>query len=134
MPILMSSVTSYRSSQPTRSDQTGVGWNLDALREVWEHQQGQVQERIGLLESALAALAEDQLEANVRCEAERAAHTLAGSLGMFGFVAASDAARELEQELAHPAPRRVPKLSALLEQVRAEVTSPMRECGAAPGP
>jgi HPt (histidine-containing phosphotransfer) domain-containing protein len=121
----VSSVTSHRNIQTTRPDQPSVEWNLDALREVWARQQGQVQARICLLQSALAALAKDQLQTDRRREAERAAHTLAGSLGMFGFVAASNASRELEVELAHPAPRQAPKLSALLEQVQAEVTPPV---------
>jgi HPt (histidine-containing phosphotransfer) domain-containing protein len=74
--------------------------------------------------SALAALADDQLGADLRCDAERAAHILAGSLGMFGFMSASDAARKLEQELVNPPSQRAPELSALLEQVQAGVKGP----------
>jgi HPt (histidine-containing phosphotransfer) domain-containing protein len=95
------------------------------LRAVWARQHGQVNERIGVLESALAALADDRLGADLRCAAERAAHILAGSLGMFGFMGATDAARELERELANPVPERAPELSVLLEQVQAGVKGPV---------
>jgi two-component system, NarL family, response regulator NreC len=87
-----------------------------------------VSERIGVLENALAALADDRLEADLRCEAERAAHTLAGSLGMFGFVSAADAARKLERELANLEPQCSPELPELLEQLRAGVNGPVVLC------
>ncbi len=116
------------TSRVTRSEESGVGWGVDALRAVWARQQWQVGERIGVLEVALAALAGGRLDADLRCEAERAAHTLAGSLGMFGFTSAADAARKLEQELAAPEPRSAPGLSELLEQLRAGVDGPVRVC------
>ncbi|HSZ14635.1 MAG TPA: Hpt domain-containing protein [Solirubrobacteraceae bacterium] len=82
-------------------------------------------ERIGVIDDALVALAGGTLDADLRCEAERAAHTLGGSLGMFGFTSAADAARELEQELAGPEPRFAPGLSELLEQLQAGVRGPV---------
>jgi HPt (histidine-containing phosphotransfer) domain-containing protein len=80
-----------------------------------------VSDRIRVIENALAILADDRLEAGLRGEAERAAHTLAGSLGMFGFLSASVAARRLEQELANPAAAGADELSTLLEQLQAGV-------------
>jgi HPt (histidine-containing phosphotransfer) domain-containing protein len=115
------------SSQPARPSDAGTGWSVDDLRAVWTRQHRQVNERIGVLESALAALADNRLEPDLRCEAERAAHTLAGSLGMFGFMGAADAARKLEQALASPQPQRSPRLSELLEQLQEGVEGP---CGA----
>jgi HPt (histidine-containing phosphotransfer) domain-containing protein len=123
-----SSVTSSRSRQRTRAHDAGAEWSVDALREVWARQQEQVRDRIGVIENALAALAEDQLEVNLRGEAERAAHTLAGSLGMFGFISASDAARKLEQELASHVPAHAGELSTLLEQLQAGVKGPVVLC------
>jgi HPt (histidine-containing phosphotransfer) domain-containing protein len=101
------------------------GWSVDALRAVWARQREQVLARIAVLALAVGALAGDRLEADLRCDAERCAHTLAGSLGMFGLVGAADAARELERELAHPTPQRAPLLSVLLEQVRRGVREPV---------
>jgi HPt (histidine-containing phosphotransfer) domain-containing protein len=123
-----SSGTATSSSQSARPEQASAGWDVEALRAIWARQQGQVNTRIGVLENALAACANGRLEADLRCEAERAAHTLAGSLGMFGFVSASDAARKLERELANPKPQRSPELSELLEQLRAGMKSPVVLC------
>jgi HPt (histidine-containing phosphotransfer) domain-containing protein len=95
------------------------------VREVWARQQEQVRARIGVIENALAALADDRLEAGLRDEAERAAHTLAGSLGMFGFVSASAAARRLEQDPANPATACAEEMSTLLEQLQTGVNGPV---------
>jgi HPt (histidine-containing phosphotransfer) domain-containing protein len=103
----------------------GSAWSVDVLRSVWEHQHDRVYGRIGLIERAIAALADGRLEADLRREAERAAHMLAGSLGMFGFADASAASHELELGLAHPTPDRAPELAELLARVRAGVRGPI---------
>jgi HPt (histidine-containing phosphotransfer) domain-containing protein len=122
-----SSDTTTSSSQPARYE-AGSEWSVDALRTVWARQRGHVSERIDVLERALAALADDRLDADLRCEAERAAHTLAGSLAMFGFVSASDTARRLEQRLADPEPQWTPGLYGLLEYLQAAVKRPLVLC------
>jgi hypothetical protein len=100
-------------------------WSVDVLSSVWEHQRDRVQGRIALIGRAIAALADGRLDADLRREAERAAHMLAGSLGMFGFADASMASHELELGLAHPTPERAPELAELLERVRAGVRGPI---------
>lgn len=102
-----------------------AAWTVDALRAVWEHQQERVNERIETIERALAALASDRLDDGLRRDAERAAHMLAGSLGMFGFVRASRAARSLELELACATPERASVMSALLASVRTGIAGPV---------
>jgi len=129
-----------RSQAPTRTSPTSASaaptapgepaldraaWTVEALRSVWRHQQSRVSDRIAVIERALAALAEDRLEDDLRAQAERAAHMLAGSIGMFGFLAASDAARELEVELAQPTPDRAPALAALAARLRSGVQEPV---------
>jgi HPt (histidine-containing phosphotransfer) domain-containing protein len=109
-----------------------AAWTVDALRSVWRHQQHRVNERIGLIERAVAELADGRLGSDLRSEAERAAHMLAGSLGMFGFIPAADAARRLERELAHPTIDRAPALSVLLAKVRDGVQGPVVLCGRHP--
>lgn len=115
-----------------------VPWTVDELRSVWEHQQGRVNARIEVIEGAIASLTDGHLGAELRCDAQRAAHTLAGSLGTFGFIGASEAAAALDLELAHPAPDRAPLLSALLLRVRRGTEGPVVLCpdvasGEAPG-
>jgi HPt (histidine-containing phosphotransfer) domain-containing protein len=102
-----------------------AAWTVEALRTVWEHQQGRVDERIETIERAVRALASDRLGAQLRRDAERAAHMLAGSLGMFGFVRASRAARNLELELACSTSEYAPVMSALLTSVRSGVRGPV---------
>ncbi len=117
--------TAQNTTRTTASDDKGDAWTIGVLRSVWGHQRGRVHDRIAVIEHAIAALADDSLDADLRREAERAAHMLAGSVGMFGFVGASDAARSLELELVHPTPDRAPQLSALLDRVRSGVRGPV---------
>jgi len=109
-----------------------TAWTVDALRSVWERQRNRVNDRIDLIERAIAALAAGRLDADLRGEAVRTAHMLAGSVGMFGFIRASDAAHSLELELAHPALDRVPALSALALRVRDGVRGPVALCSDVP--
>ena len=97
----------------------------EILRSVWEHQRGRVNDRIELIDQATCALAKDRLDADLRAEAERAAHMLAGSLGMFGFLDASDTARELESMLAHPTPDHATALLTLAHRLRNGVQGPV---------
>jgi len=126
-----------RAQQPSRADaawsagppqpaEADAAWTADALRSVWARQQGRVSDRIDVIEHAIAALADNRLDTDLRADAERAAHMLAGSLGMFGFIGASGAARELEAELAHPTPDRTAALPALLLRLRSGVQGPVR--------
>lgn len=125
---------------PTTEDRTHTGapgaedaaWTVHALSLVWEHQRDRVSDRIDVIERAIQALADGRLDSDLRSEAERAAHMLAGSLGMFGFISAADAARHLERELAHPPIDRAPALSVLLAKVRVGVQGPVVLCGYGP--
>jgi Hpt domain len=115
----------------TRTRESGeecVAWTVDALRSIWGRQQSRVNYRIDVIEHAVAELASGRLDADLRRDAESAAHMLAGSVGMFGFIRASRAARDLELQLAHPTPDRAPALSALLLSVRSGVEGPVVLC------
>ncbi len=85
-------------------------------------------DRMATIEHALTELVDDRLDPGLRGEAERAAHMLAGSLGMFGFILAADAARRLECELLHPRVEQAPMLSGLLARVRAGIQGPVGLC------
>jgi len=88
---------------------------MQALR---EQHRAEALARIGVIELAIAALGTGELDEQRRCEAERTAHMLSGSLGMFGFSREAEAARELESELAHAAGAQASMLSALAAIVR----------------
>ena len=87
-------------------------------------------ERVGLIEGAVRALTAAELDEQLRVQAQRAAHSLVGSVGTFGFTRASELSRELERELADPIPARAPAMSALIatlqRELQAEVPTPRR--------
>jgi chemotaxis protein histidine kinase CheA len=112
----------------TQSELEHSAWTVDALRSIWERQHNRVSERIGVVEQAVTALGEDRLDTELRGDAERAAHMLAGSVGMFGFLDASDAAHELESELPQATADRTSELLALLRRLRQGVQGPVTLC------
>jgi len=89
-----------------------------AMRAVWEQHRGGILAKVGLIEQAVAALGTDRFNDDARVEAQRSAHMLSGSLGMFGFTRASEAARELELEFAEVTRARTTTLSTLIAIVR----------------
>lgn len=68
-----------------------------AVAEVWQRFKETMQNRVAVLEQATVALLEGTLDDDLRQNAEREAHKLAGSVGVFGFLEGSRLAREIEQ-------------------------------------
>lgn len=107
-----------RIDAPPVLDQAAVA---EMLSSVWRRHEQQVAHRLDAIERALIALGSDALEPHERMQGVRAAHVLAGSVGMFGFEASSTSARLIEHELEHPSPSRAPAMIALLDQMRSEL-------------
>jgi len=82
--------------------------------------------RIAVIEQALAMLADERIDEASRHDAVRAAHMLAGSVGMFGCTRAAEAARELEAELPHAGPDRARALMGLLRALRHDTREHVR--------
>lgn len=98
-----------------------IEWSRE-LSQIWERQQARVWERIETIGDALDALADGGLDPELRLEAVRAAHMLAGSLGVFGLHDASEAARRIELGLAGvSAPVDAPALARQLGRLRDRV-------------
>ncbi|MGH8582877.1 MAG: Hpt domain-containing protein [Gammaproteobacteria bacterium] len=96
----------------------------EGIGAIWLRSKMIFLERVTVIEHALALLIEDSLDPGARSEAERAAHTLAGSLGTFGVGHGSTLARALEQRIADVKGLReedVLRLSELAMALRAEV-------------
>lgn len=77
---------------------TSADWAYE-LSQIWGRQQARMDKRIETIARALDELADDRLETvdpERRWKAVRAAHMLAGSLGVFGLYDASAAARRIE--------------------------------------
>lgn len=83
-------------ASPDLSEQTRQQ-TLSALAGVWERFKSRVSEQVAVLEQAAAR--QGSLDPDRRLQAERAAHTLAGSLGTFGFTEGSQLARKIEHSL-----------------------------------
>ncbi len=69
------------------------------LSEVWKKHQGVSHDRCLLLEQVSTALHENQITDEQRHQACRAAHQLAGALGIFGFAQGSRLAKKIEHLL-----------------------------------
>jgi diguanylate cyclase (GGDEF)-like protein len=93
----------------------------DALRAIWRKHRAGALERVALIERAVGALTAAELGEQLRVEASRAAHSLIGSVGTFGFIRASEAARELELALADPTPARAGEMSRLIAVIHSEL-------------
>ena len=70
---------------------------LSALAGVWDRFKERIGEQISVLEQAAAALLQKTLSAELRQQAQQESHTLAGSLGTFGFGEGSQLARKIER-------------------------------------
>jgi diguanylate cyclase (GGDEF)-like protein len=95
-----------------------------AVQAVFQRSRGELSRRVGTLEEMVAAIVEGGLDESLRASAERDAHKLAGSLGMFGLPLGSELARELEHALAvpgGPAMAQAPRLAELVLMLRSQL-------------
>ena len=94
------------------------------LTAIWQKQQAQYLTRIEVIEAALAGLKNHKCSPKLRQKAHREAHTLTGSLGIFGLNRASEQCRAIEQMLV-PGKRfskkKIEALSLLIKTVRQTV-------------
>jgi DNA-binding response OmpR family regulator/HPt (histidine-containing phosphotransfer) domain-containing protein len=70
-----------------------------ALAEVWQKFNQQNSDRLSTLKQAAIASTENRLTHELRQRARQAAHSLAGALGVFGFVTGSGLAKDIEHQL-----------------------------------
>ena len=70
-----------------------------ALDAIWAEHEATTLDRVALVEDAVERLIAGDLPEHEREKARRAAHMLAGSVGMFGFERSSEAAHALEAAL-----------------------------------
>ncbi len=92
-----------RLEQPLTSaprEETQVQQQIMAeLAEIWEHCKETITKQVAVLEQAAMAVLEGTLDDELRHQAGREAHKLAGSVGTFGFTEGSRLAREIEHLL-----------------------------------
>ena len=95
------------------------------IDDLWQKHLPLTRSRIETVELAFDALRNNRLTEDLRVEAAREAHKLAGALGTFGLHRGADAATEIEKLLSGGSSDSVPaeKLSAYLDTVKTQVNS-----------
>ncbi|KYC35682.1 PAS domain S-box protein [Scytonema hofmannii PCC 7110] len=91
---------------------------------IWNRFKGRVDEQVAVLEHAAATSSQKTLNQKLRKEAQKEAHTLAGSLGTFGFSLGSQIARKIEHLLKANKALTVAEtseFSSLVKQLRQEI-------------
>ncbi len=92
--------TEVERFEVTSSDQPPLSQlQLSPINTFWEEYRPQYRDRISTIEQAIAALQNSSLTEELRQQAQREAHTLKGSLGLFDLVDASELSRQIEQLL-----------------------------------
>lgn len=113
---------------PAQSPATRMQRRTQAgIASIWHQYKDAIIGRLSVIEKAVQALASGSLDAELRRQAEREAHKLAGSVGTFGFVKASRLAREAEQMLRREealTADQVPRLSLLAVAIKSELECP----------
>ena len=95
-----------------------------AVQAIFARRRDELGRRVKALEETVPALLQGQLDESLRARAERDAHKLAGSLGMFGLPRGSELAREIEEVLGvpdGPAPSAAPRLAELVLALRGQL-------------
>ena len=95
-----------------------------AVAKAWETHRDTMNERLSVLEAAVAALDIGQLSPELQHAGCSQAHKLAGSLGCFGFAEGSRLARELEQLLQLDVPldnEQVSQMAGLVKGLRQNI-------------
>lgn len=82
--------------KPLKSNFDVQPQRLAAVNGVWERVKEKFSNRVTLIEQATSALQKDTLSDELRQQAQFEAHTLVGSLGVFGLDKGSHLAREIE--------------------------------------
>jgi DNA-binding response OmpR family regulator len=114
----------------------GIGYRLKPLAlpgailltDAWQKFKGQVSEQIVVLEEVSLQFLNQELQSDRQEIGKNIAHSLAGSLGMFGFSLSSELARQIEKLLSSQ-PNLTPEqgrwLFSLITALREELEQPM---------
>jgi diguanylate cyclase (GGDEF)-like protein len=95
-----------------------------AVQAVLDEHRGVLDERVATVEAAVTAMVSAGLDEDLRARAERDAHKLAGSLGMFGLPRGSELAAELERSLGvagGPDAAELPRLAELVLDLQSQL-------------
>ncbi|MBD2298575.1 response regulator [Nostoc sp. FACHB-190] len=109
-------------NQKPKAELSSQQQTLQAIAGVWQRFQGRVDEQIKVIEQAV--FTESGLNSELLNQATKEAHTLAGSLGTFGFPTGSKLARQIEQLLKSGqklTPEEMTQLQTWVKSLRQEI-------------
>ncbi len=109
------------SNPPVPPGNIPLDREVNLMQGVWERNRGSVSARVEVLEKAVRAIEGGRVDNDLAREGRRAAHTLCGSLGMFGFADAALAASELECLVSHHCAADPARARAALDRLRADL-------------
>jgi DNA-binding response OmpR family regulator/HPt (histidine-containing phosphotransfer) domain-containing protein len=92
---------------------------LASVNQVWHRFKQRISDQVGVLEQVAIALRQQGLEQELRAQAKQEAHTLSGSLGMFGLPEGSRLSRQIERLLQIERPLKEEEADNLREWVMA---------------
>ena len=99
-------------------------FNQSNIKAIWEKNKQKYIARLTVVEQAVTALQSGNLSKTLQEKALQSVHTLAGSVGSFGFSEASEISREIEKLLKSeeaPVQSKIQKLSELVFYLRKEL-------------
>jgi diguanylate cyclase (GGDEF)-like protein len=103
---------------------------LTLIAGVWSRFQAKVSAQVDVLEQAVAAALTQSLNPELQRQARQNAHTLAGSLSMFGFPLGGSLAQQIEQLLRSPhslAPEQAQRFQEWVVGLRQDIERPGAE-------
>ena len=93
-------IRQQKDEEKITNSQITKAQTLVAIAGVWEKYKGRVEQQVNVLRKAATALQNEEfLSSELHSQAAAEAHTLAGSLGTFGFANGSKLARQIEHLL-----------------------------------
>lgn len=114
------------SQEVDRPETTSVQQKFnEAMAQMWQQYQGLMTERLDILQQAAIAINDGKPSLEVNQSAQRAAHKLAGVLGMFNREKGTKVARQIEailQENEGKVPQKGEELLVLVKQLRGMLT------------
>lgn len=127
-PEIVTAAVEFARDQVSPADQSiQPVSDSPAINVFWEEYRGQYCDRLSIIEQAISALQNQASTEALRQQAQREAHTLKGSLGLFGLDYASKLSEELEQLLKNDDlnPQQQRRLSQLATNLRQALEQPL---------
>ncbi|MGI0486844.1 response regulator [Pantanalinema rosaneae CENA516] len=118
---------SDQSSAPIDAKERKKQQGLAHLQQLLERHRGSFSTQVAILEQAQAALAAGGMDSELRQQATREAHKLAGSLGIFGMPGGSTVAHAIEELLTGDRPLEqsaARQLTQLVQALQQEIAKP----------